>query len=103
MLTQYLTYLFSLSTEIGRVPCSAWKVAVVAPIHKGGVSTDINNYRPISITSCCSRIIERIISRKIWNFLHSKCIIDRVLNMASLMGGLLILYCLPSTTLLLNL
>ena len=61
MLTHYLTYLFSLSTKVGRVP-SAWKVAVVAPILKGGVSTDINNYRPISITIAAVHVFSNALS-----------------------------------------
>ena len=65
-----LFQLFSLSLRVSRIPFS-WKAAIVSPIFKKGSKSDIRNYRPISVTSCCSRILERIISRKITNFLSS--------------------------------
>ena len=59
---------FSLSLEVSKVP-SSWKVACVTPIFKNGSRQQVNNYRPISVTSCCSRVLERIINNKIVDFL----------------------------------
>ena len=39
------------------------------PIHKSGPTSDPNNYRPISLTSTCCRVIERIINKEILNYL----------------------------------
>ena len=64
----YLVQLFRLSLELRRIPI-AWKTAIVVPIFKNGCKKDVRNYRPISITSCCSRILERIINNKIINHL----------------------------------
>ena len=64
----YLHTLFTLSIDISRIP-SAWKVAIVTPIHKGGKKSLVANYRPISVTSCVCRVLERIVNNKLINFL----------------------------------
>ena len=64
VLCSYLSQLFSLSLLLHRVP-NAWKTAVVVPIFKNGDKNDIHNYRPVSVTSCCSRVFERLINNKI--------------------------------------
>jgi hypothetical protein len=69
-LVTYLTDLFSLSLNLGQIP-SAWKTAVVTPIHKRGSRSEIKNYRPVSVTSCCLRVLERIINKNIQHFLSS--------------------------------
>ncbi|MEL7308788.1 MAG: reverse transcriptase family protein, partial [Pseudomonadota bacterium] len=62
--------LYSLSLELSRIPTS-WKTAVVTPIYKAGDKMDVRNFRPISVTSCCSRILERIVKNKLSEFLSS--------------------------------
>ena len=68
ILASILSDLFSLSLRTSQVP-SAWKIAIVKPIHKKGSRNDVGNYRPISITSSCCRVMERIVRYKINNFL----------------------------------
>jgi hypothetical protein len=67
-LAYFLSGLFSVSLDNGQIP-SSWKTAIVAPIHKNGPKTQISNYRPISVTSCCSRILERLVKRQMVDFL----------------------------------
>lgn len=56
-----LSILFRKSFNDGIVP-NAWKVAHVIPLFKGkGSKHDFQNYRPISICSSLSKIMERII------------------------------------------
>lgn len=69
-LIAYLVELFSLSLDSGLLP-SAWKIASVTPIFKGGSKTSISNYRPISVTSCCSRVLERIVRNKLTDFIST--------------------------------
>ena len=45
-----------------------WKCAHVTPLHKKGLKSDIENYRPISILSRLSLVFDRII----FNYLYSK-------------------------------
>ena len=47
-----LAQLYQSLFNSGVVP-KEWKVAMVTPIFKTGKSTDVSNYRPISLTSLC--------------------------------------------------
>lgn len=55
-----LADLFNLSLSTHCIP-SIWKCAQVVPLFKGGDSTEVNNYRPISIISVISKIFEKLI------------------------------------------
>ena len=52
-----LTRLFQRSLEEGKLPYR-WKLANVTPIYKTGNKAKAENYRPISVTSICCRIME---------------------------------------------
>ena len=41
------------------------KIVKVIPIHKGGSTQDLNNFRPISILSIFDKIIEKIIHARL--------------------------------------
>ena len=45
------------------------------PIHKKGSTNDVNNYRPISLLSTFSRIMEKLMAVRLNNFLHLHSII----------------------------
>ena len=55
-----LTLIYNASLEKGIFP-QIWKLARVTPIYKTGSKTDVNNYRPISVLSAVSRILEQIV------------------------------------------
>ena len=42
---------------------------IVIPIHKGGSTQDVNNYRPISLLSIFDKIIEKLMHKRLYNFL----------------------------------
>ena len=63
-----LTYIMNLSLQTGVFPME-WKVAKVVPLHKGGSLNDANNYRPISILACASKILERAVHNHMYSFL----------------------------------
>ena len=46
------------------------KIAKVILIHKGGSTQDINNYRPISLLSIFDKIIEKLLHKRLYNFLE---------------------------------
>jgi len=59
-LAQLHQSLFNLS-EISK----EWKLVMVALVFKKGKSTDVSNYRPISLTSLCFKLMESIIKNDI--------------------------------------
>ena len=59
-LCEPLKYLFNLSIEKGVFPDDS-KIARVTPIYKSEDSSDVSNYRPISVLPCFFKILERIL------------------------------------------
>ena len=46
------------------------KVAKVIGLHKGGSTEELNNFRPISLLSIFDKIMEKIMHKKLYNFLE---------------------------------
>jgi hypothetical protein len=63
-----LTLLFSATVTQGEVP-SDWRHANVTPIFKKGDRSNPANYRPISLTCVCSKMIEHILHSQIMTHL----------------------------------
>nr|VZI45770.1 unnamed protein product [Spirometra erinaceieuropaei] len=68
-LAKPLSMLFQASFEAGGLPAD-WKSARITPLHKGGSKASANNYRPISLTSICCKLVEKIIKRELMRFLE---------------------------------
>ena len=49
----------------------ALKISKVVPIHKGGSKEELNNYRPISLLSIFDKIFEKLMHKRLYNFLES--------------------------------
>jgi hypothetical protein len=55
------------------VLAGSWKDAIVSMIpKKDGYSSDPNKYRPISLTSCVGKVIERVVTARLMNFIEEK-------------------------------
>ena len=69
--------IFNTSWKTGTLP-GIWKRAVLIPILKKGKSKDkADSYRPISLTSCICKLMERIINRRLmWYLEDNKLIMD---------------------------
>ena len=63
-----LCRIINVSFTTGVFP-DALKVAKVVALHKGGPSDNLNNYRPISLLSVFDKIIEKIMHRRLYEFL----------------------------------
>ena len=61
-------YLLNLSIEKGIFPDDL-KIAKVTPIYKADDKSDLSNYRPISVLSCFSKILERMIYNRLYQYL----------------------------------
>ena len=75
-LAKPLSMMFSLILQSGQLP-DEWKTAIVKPIFKKGKSSDVNNYRPISLTCVCCKIFESIVKNHLLVHLLSNSIITK--------------------------
>jgi hypothetical protein len=67
---QHLTLLFNAVLQLGHFP-NIWKSAKVVPIHKPNKHpSDANSYRPISLLSSISKLLERIIASRLASFVN---------------------------------
>ncbi|BHF63433.1 hypothetical protein SprV_0200642500 [Sparganum proliferum] len=64
-----LALIFQTSFVTGCLP-SDWKSATITPLFKGGSRASTNNYRPVSLTSVCCKIMEKIIKKALMQFLE---------------------------------
>ena len=63
-----LAYICNLSLATGVFP-SDWKNAKVVPVFKAGCKSNVENYRPISVLSIVSKIIERAVHDQMYSYL----------------------------------
>ncbi|VDO16914.1 unnamed protein product [Brugia timori] len=75
-LAPYLAALFSRFIKTGFTP-SQWHRTEIILLHKKGSRCDLNNYRPISLTSNLSKIFCKLIKNRIYNTLDSHQPIDQ--------------------------
>lgn len=56
--------MFNKSLEEGKIP-EQWRLANVVPLNRKGPKRNPENYRPISLTSVVSKLMEKIVRDKI--------------------------------------
>ena len=64
-----ITYIINASITSGVFP-EEWKLAIVKPLHKKGKKCDKANYRPISLLSSPSMILERVVRSQIVKYME---------------------------------
>ena len=69
-----LIHLFNLSFKTGFIPQN-YKCAKVVPIYKAGEKNRFNNYRPISLLSAFSKVLEKIVAIQMLKFLDQNKIL----------------------------
>ena len=69
-LYQPLHYIFSLSLSQCYLPLE-WHTHLIKPIFKSGDKSLIKNYRPISLLCIVSKVLERIVYKKIIDFVYN--------------------------------
>ena len=68
--------LFQSFMSVGKIPLE-WKSAIITPLHKKGVSSDPHNYRPVSLTSVFSKLMERVVVLDLITYLQSNNLINK--------------------------
>ena len=67
-LAKPLTTLFNKLLENGNFP-EEWKTASVCPVYKKGNKSEVGNYRPISLLCNMSKVLEKIVYKKLYEYL----------------------------------
>ena len=70
IISPVVSFLINKTFSEGDFP-TAFKLAKIVPIHKGGKADDINNYRPISILNNFSKVFEKCMHRRLYRYLDS--------------------------------
>ena len=70
-----LTIIFQASLNQGQVP-DDWRSAYVTPVFKKGDKAKASNYRPVSPTSVCCKVVEHIIHSQVINHLEANNILS---------------------------
>lgn len=65
-----ITFICNLSIETGVFP-DIYKKSVITPIHKSGDRDSVENYRPISLLPIMSKILEKLMNKRLVDYLNS--------------------------------
>ncbi len=71
-----LTRLINLSLLQCKIP-KQWKLVHVVPLFKKGDKHERNNYRPVSLLPCVSKILERIVFKYLFNYLRDNGLLSK--------------------------
>ena len=69
-----LTFVFQMSLDTGQIPHD-WRMAYIVPVYKRGDKFSAENYRPVSIASICSKVMEHILFFNIMQHLDKNSIL----------------------------
>ena len=58
LLSLFLSAVFRNIKRLGKIP-NCWKIGAVSPIHKKGCRASVKNYRPVTLLSIVSKVLER--------------------------------------------
>ena len=70
-----LSRLFALCFRTGTQP-ALWKTARIVPVHKKKSRSTPSNYRPVSLLSIVSKVLESIINSSVMNFLEKRNVLS---------------------------
>ena len=63
-----LAHIFDLTFTFGSIP-DKLKVALVTPIFKGNDDNKFENYRPLSVLNCFSKLLEKLMIKRLTKFI----------------------------------
>ena len=75
-ISEPLTHIFNLSFSSGIIPDNV-KIALVTPIFKDNEENRFENYRPISVLTCFSKLLEKLMVKRLINFIDKNKILSK--------------------------
>jgi hypothetical protein len=75
-ISEPLAHIFNLTFLSGIIPDEI-KIALVTPIFKANEKSEFNNYRPISVLSCFSKLLEKLMYKRLINFIEKNKILSK--------------------------
>nr|VZI46288.1 unnamed protein product [Spirometra erinaceieuropaei] len=69
-LAKPLSFLCQKSFDAGILPTD-WKTAHITPLYKSGSRAQATNYRPVSLTSICCKVMEKTIKKELMAYLET--------------------------------
>ena len=70
-----LITLFNYSLKHAMFP-KDWKSTNVSPVHKGGNSVEVSNFRPVSVLPVISKVFERLLYNQFYSYLQQHAILN---------------------------
>ena len=70
-----LSHIFNLSYETGKIP-EQLKTALVTPVYKSSDTDKFSNYRPISVLPCFSKVLEKIMYKRLTSYIEKNGILS---------------------------
>ena len=70
-----ITQIFNQTFLTGNIPHQL-KIALVTPIHKSNEDNKFDNYRPISVLTCFAKLLEKIMYKRLINFVEKNNILS---------------------------
>ena len=80
-ISEPLTHIFNLSLNTGKIP-QELKVSLVTPVYKADDKKQLTNYRPISILTCFSKIFEKLMYKRLLDYIEKNNILYKEVDSA---------------------
>ena len=75
-ISEPLTHIFNLTFSTGVIPDDL-NVPLITPIFKGNDAMKCENYQPISVLVCFSKLLERLMINRLTKFINKNNILSR--------------------------
>ena len=75
-ISEPLTHIFNTTFLTGIIP-DKLKIALVTPIFKTNENNKFKNYRPISVLSCFSKLLEKLMYKRLIKFIEKNKILSK--------------------------
>ena len=75
-ISESLSHIFNLTFLSGTIPDNL-KVALVTPVFKANENNEFKNYRPISVLTCFSKLLEKLMYKRLIKFIEKNKILTK--------------------------